>query len=246
MIRAFLFDLDGTLVQTEKLKAESYALAVDELTGSTSQHDDVVEHYKEYVGLTRQQIATGIMNHFKLGETSVSLMDKYDVGEPWEAFVSVRLDHYEKILGNPEIIIDHKWPRSIELLNLARTRHCVTALATMSHRDQAMRVLEILGLESAFDSVATVDDVKKGKPDPEIYLLTADRLDVDPKECIVLEDSPAGVQAALAAGMYVVAVATPFSGDALEAADLLPSNLVVKDHDELIDTVNDYINQLPS
>lgn len=246
MIRAFFFDLDGTLVQTEKLKAESYALAVDELTGSRSRHEEVIEHYKEYVGLTRQQIATGIMKHFDLESASSALTGKYEVNEAWEAFVSIRLAHYESMLDDSDIIIDHKWPRSIELLNLARMQHCATALATMSHRDQALRVLEILNLQDAFDSVATVDDVTKGKPDPEIYQLTANRLEVDPQDCMVLEDSPAGVKAALAAGMHVVAVATPFTGAALKEASLLPSDLVVEDHEELIQTVNDYVARLGS
>ncbi len=104
--------------------------------------------------------------------------------------------------------------------------------------------MEILCLDDAFDSVATRDDVEKGKPDPEIYLLTAERLSVDPEQCLVLEDSPAGVQSALTAGMHVVAVATPFTGEALIKSELLPAELIVADHETLVDVVGKVVLRL--
>jgi beta-phosphoglucomutase-like phosphatase (HAD superfamily) len=82
----------------------------------------------------------------------------------------------------------------------------------MSYRIQVRRVLEILGWSGHFDYVATRDDVGHGKPDPEIYLLVARELGVPPWECLVVEDSPAGVEAARAAGMWCIAVASPSPG----------------------------------
>jgi beta-phosphoglucomutase-like phosphatase (HAD superfamily) len=77
--------------------------------------------------------------------------------------------------------------------------------------------------------VATRDDVEKGKPDPEIYNLVATELFVDPADCLVVEDSLSGVMAALSAGMKVVAIATPFTGQSLHASGLLPPDLIVDD-----------------
>jgi beta-phosphoglucomutase-like phosphatase (HAD superfamily) len=97
--------------------------------------------------------------------------------------------------------------------------------------------LEILELTQAFDFVASRDDVENGKPDPEIYLLVADELGVSPKECLVVEDSPTGVRAALAAGMNVVAVSTPFTQQRLHEVGLLPPSHIVDNPTELANAV---------
>jgi beta-phosphoglucomutase-like phosphatase (HAD superfamily) len=99
----------------------------------------------------------------------------------------------------------------------------------MSYCAQVQRVLEILNLTDTFDFVASRDDVEHGKPDPEMYLLVAGELGVPPSECLVVEDSPTGVKAGLAAGMDVVAVSTPFTRRRLHEAALLPSGHVVDD-----------------
>jgi beta-phosphoglucomutase-like phosphatase (HAD superfamily) len=104
-----------------------------------------------------------------------------------------------------------------------------TGLSTMSHCEQARRVLAILGLTDEFDVVATRDDVEHGKPDPEIDLLVARELGVKPEECLVIEDSPAGVQAALAAGMEVIAVTTELTRQKFRDTDLLDRCRVVED-----------------
>jgi beta-phosphoglucomutase-like phosphatase (HAD superfamily) len=79
--------------------------------------------------------------------------------------------------------------------------------------------------------------VERGKPDPEIYLLVASELDVPPANCLVIEDSPAGVKAALAAGMHCVAVTTPFTRERIHAGQLLDEGLIVDDPSELPEVV---------
>jgi beta-phosphoglucomutase-like phosphatase (HAD superfamily) len=113
------------------------------------------------------------------------------------------------------------------LLQAARRTCRFVGLATMSYCTQVQRVLGILALDKAFDFVASRDDVEHGKPNPEIYLLVAHELGVTPAECLVVEDSPAGVEAALAARMAVIAVSTPFTRDRLHAAGLLPAERIV-------------------
>jgi beta-phosphoglucomutase len=107
------------------------------------------------------------------------------------------------------------------LLQTARQTCRHVALATMSHCPQVLQVLDILALNSTFDFVASRDDVEFGKPDPEIYQLVAQKLGVAPGECLVVEDSPAGVQAMMAAGM---AVSTPFTRQRLHELRLLPQS----------------------
>ncbi|MFW6097524.1 MAG: HAD family hydrolase [Chloroflexota bacterium] len=145
----------------------------------------------------------------------------------------MRLRYYRELLGDAEMLQNNQWPHNRRLLEEARRAGCNTALATMSRCQQANRILDALGLSDAFDFVATRDDVENGKPDPEIYTLVAQELDVSPADCLVVEDSPAGVQAALDAGMEVVAVSTPFTRLRLREASFLPSVEIVDEPEAL-------------
>jgi HAD superfamily hydrolase (TIGR01549 family) len=229
MIRAMIFDLDGTLVQTERLKALSYARAAVELCPYTLSEAEAVEAFKDVVGLSRREVAQALVERFDLGEKARSHMAEFGVSAPWQAFVQVRLCHYEKMLADPQVLRSNQWPHNVALLNEARRSGCKTALATMSRCEQARRVLEVLDLADAFDFVATRDDVEHGKPDPEIYQLVARELGVPPTECLVIEDSPSGVKAALAAGMWCIAVTTPFTRQRIHAERLLHKRWVADD-----------------
>ncbi|MFQ5857882.1 MAG: HAD family hydrolase [Anaerolineae bacterium] len=237
MIGAVIFDLDGTLVQTERLKAHSYARAAVELCPYDLSEAEVVEAFKEVVGRPRREVAVALMEQFGLEESARARMAEFGVSAPWQAFVQVRLRIYEDMLADPEVLRTSQWPHNVALLHQARQSGCRTALATMSRCGQAQRVLEVLNLTDAFDFVASRDDVECGKPDPEIYLMVARELGVPPEECLVIEDSLTGVKAALAAGMNVVAVSTPFTCQRLHEAALLPPGHVVDDPATLPDVV---------
>lgn len=229
MIQAIIFDLDGTLVQTERLKAMSYARAIQELCDGAIDEADILEAFKDFVGLSRREVALGLVQRFTLEEASRQRMAEFGVSAPWQAFVQVRLRHYEAILADPQVICDNTWPHTLALLAEARRYRCKVGLATMSVCQQVRRVLEILNLTGAFDFIASRDDVKHGKPDPEIYRLVASELDVPPGNCLVIEDSPSGIQSALAARMKCIAVTTPFTRAAVHTGQLLDPRWIVDD-----------------
>jgi HAD superfamily hydrolase (TIGR01509 family) len=241
MIRAMIFDLDGTLVQTEKLKAISYAKAVIELCPDQVSEGQVVEAYKQVVGLARYEVAQALVDQFKLKEKAAGRMVEFSVSTPWQAFIQIRLQHYETMLADPQVLLDNRWSHNLDLLEEAQRAGCKTGLATMSSCRQAQRVLGILKLSGNFDFVATRDDVAQGKPDPEIYNLVARELEIPAKQCLVIEDSPAGVQAALAAGMWCIAVTTPFTRAAIHAGHLLDERWVVDEADKLLPAVQDML-----
>ena len=220
MIRAMIFDLDGTLVQTERLKAISYAQAAVELRPDTVTEAAVMATFREVVGLSRNEVAQTLVERFDLAEAARARMAEFGVSTPWQAYIQIRLGHYEAMLADPDVLRRNQWPHAVNLLHAAWLAKCKVGLATMSYCAQVQRVLSILGLEDQFAFVASRDDVEQGKPDPEIYLLVAGQLGVAPAECLVIEDSPSGVQAALAAGMHVIAVSTPFTKDGLHAGPL--------------------------
>jgi len=92
------------------------------------------------------------------------------------------------------------------------------AVATSASRRDLERALEALGLREHIDVAVTADDVRRAKPDPEVYLKAAEHLGVDAAACIVFEDAIVGVQAGRAAGMRVIGVTTAHTADELLAA----------------------------
>lgn len=89
----------------------------------------------------------------------------------------------------------------VELLEWLREKGIPTAVATSTAKEVALKKLELAGLSKYFDNLTTGCEVSHGKPDPEIYLLAASRLNVDPTKCIAFEDSNNGVRSAVAANM---------------------------------------------
>jgi beta-phosphoglucomutase-like phosphatase (HAD superfamily) len=113
----------------------------------------------------------------------------------------------------------------------------------MSRCRQARRVLEVLELGEAFDFVATRDDVEHSKPNPEIYHLVSGELEVSPEECLVLEDSPAGVKAAISAGMWCIAVTTPFTKRGVHESGVLDEQWIVDETDQVAQVVRKMVEE---
>jgi beta-phosphoglucomutase len=237
VIRAFVFDLDGTLVETEELKALSYARAATELRPDLDE-EQVIAAFGDLVGLSRQEVAVGLMRHFGLEEAARARMAEFGVGTPWQAYVQIRLGIYDELLGDQELIREHRYPHNIALLRDVRGEGFLTALATQSHRRQARRVLDVLDLTDEFDVVVTREDVEHGKPSPEMHLLVARELGVRPSACLAVEDSPAGVMAALAAGTVTVAVTTELTRQKFRGTDLLDRSHIVDDPRRLPEVVH--------
>ena len=238
-----MFDLDGTLVQSEKLKALSYAMAAQRLRQLAEPDNRAIEAYREIVGSARDIASRHIMNTLDLEGELGALTADYGLSEPWEVLSAIRTEIYDDMVADPQVLRDNQWPHTVGLLRVAHETACRTALATMSYRKEAMHVLKTLDLEQYLDEVLTREDVEQPKPDPEIYLLAAQRLEVKPRDCLVLEDSPNGVRAGVAAGMNVIAVATPFTVAGLHASDVLEHAWVVHEADQLLDVVRDRIAQ---
>lgn len=109
--------------------------------------------------------------------------------------------------------IPHR-PGIVALLEWLAARGIPRAVGTSTRRPLALRKLEAADLLWRFDAIATSSDVAHAKPAPDIYLLAACRLGVEPAHCLVLEDSPTGVQAALAAGMTPIQIPDLVAPDA--------------------------------
>ena len=240
-IEAIIFDLDGTLVQTEIIKAQSYARAVTDLSQGQAAEQDVIEAFKEVVGLSRQEVAQYLLQRFALHDRASKKMGELGTMTPWQAFIQMRLKIYTSLLEDPATLNRYLCPYNLKLLKWARQNDIKSGLATMSHCRQAWHMLQHLNIEADFDFVATRDDVETGKPDPQIYLLVARQLKVSAGRCLVIEDSATGVKAALAAGMGCIAVTTDYTRKQVHAADLLPKRWIVDDPVDLNTTVQNFL-----
>lgn len=243
MIRAMIFDLDGVLVQSERLKALSYAIAVQRLRGLSEPDSRAIEAYREIVGAARDVASRHIMEKLGLENELRPLMPQYGVSEPWKVLTEMRLSIYSDMVLDPKVLRDNQWPYTVDLLRVAKETACLTALVTMSRRRDVLHVLHALGIERSLDLVLTAEDVKRGKPDPELYLVAARKLGVPPEECLALEDSVNGVRAAVAAGMNVVAIATPFTTAGLHASQIMEEAWIVHEPEKVAEVVRRRIDE---
>lgn len=241
MIRAIIFDLDGVLVQTEKLKAHSYAIAVQRICGLDEPDSRAIEAYREIVGAAREVTSRYVMDKLGLESKLRPLMAQYDASEPWDVLTAIRMKIYSEMVADPKVLRDNRWPHTVELLRVAKEASCLTALVTLSKRNDVLHVLHSLGIEQSLDLVITAEDVRRGKPDPEMYLLAARKLEVPPSECLVLEDSVNGVKAAAAAGMNVVAIATPFTNAGLHSSQIIEEAWIVHEPEKVAEVVRQRI-----
>lgn len=241
MIKAFIFDLDGTLVQTEPLRALAHARTAVALSPDHLLEADVVEAAKDWAGIPHTETMIGLMKRFRLEESARRHMAAFGVNEPWQVLAAIDSRFYAAMTSDPETLRRARLPHSIALLRKVRRQGYRAGLATMSTAEQAQRALNALRISAAFEAIVTCDEVRRGKPDAEIYWLTAQRLALPPAACLVIEDSAAGVQAALAAGMSCIALPNEFTRQPFDSGHLLEERWVVREPDRLMSVVQEML-----
>ena len=187
--KALVFDLDGVLTDT----AELHYLAWKRLAEELGLYFDR-EQNEALKGVSR-------IGSFEIILANNNKLDAYDMSEK-ETLANRKNEYYKDLvetLTEKDIL-----PGIKQLLIDARAKGLKTAVASVSRN--APRVLERIGLTEYFDVVADSAKVKNSKPDPEIFLTCAEQLGVDPRDCIGLEDSQAGIEGILSAGMYAVGI----------------------------------------
>lgn len=200
MIRGFLFDLDGVLVDT----AQYHFLAWQRMAAELGIHFGEAEN-EQLKGVSRAESLNRIL---AWGRKTLSDAEK-------QHWMTLKNDWYlELVRGMPA---DDYLPGAHEFLRASRAAGIKVALGSASKN--APLILERLGWIPLFDALVDGNVVTASKPDPEVFLEGARRLGLKPEECVVFEDSEAGVEAARRGGMKVVGI-----GHGLDA-DLLVSGL---------------------
>jgi HAD superfamily hydrolase (TIGR01509 family) len=232
-IGAFVFDLDGTLVETERLKALSYARVIGTLTGTTVPDQRAIDLYELVIGSADEMVCDRMIEEFNLER---ALEAGSEAG--WKALHRLRMEDYRLHDGATEHLLQHAYQHNIDLLRMQKSAGRSVAVATSSLTDEAERVIGALGLLMFVDEIVGRDAVSKPKPDPEIYLYTMDRLGITPDQTIIIEDSPIGTRAAIASGAAWICVTTPLSRKAIASTPWLDRQWVVDDPATLKDVVD--------
>jgi HAD superfamily hydrolase (TIGR01509 family) len=184
-VSAALLDMDGTLLDTEKVYFDSLVAALT----SCGYTDDVTALSHSMIGLPGPQC-------------EIMLIERYGGDFPIARINAAFETHCNAIFrtGLP------LKPGAIELLDALADAECPFAIVTSSSRRTADQHLTLAGIRTRFDTILTRDDVTRGKPSPDMYLLAAARLGVKPESCVAVEDSNHGVTAAHAAGAITIMV----------------------------------------
>jgi len=203
--QAVIFDVDGVLVDSYDAHYQSWQLACRE-RGLEMSQDQFVATF----GRTSREIIVELWGDKFTTRDVVAQLDN----RKEEFFRDILRTDFPRMDGAAELIDD---------LRRAGFR---LALGSSGPPDNVNLVMEQLQRRSAFQGVVTAVDVQRGKPDPQVFLFSAERVGVAPKRCVVLEDAPVGVAAAHAAGMKCIAIAsTGRVRESLQAAELVVDSL---------------------
>ena len=188
IIQGLIFDMDGLLTDTERLHMTSYQ-KVFANHGYVLTDKDYIDHW-----------ITG-------GKSTGEYVNRHT---PFDAN---QISREKAILFTEMLHTDlHRMPYALEIVKAFYGR-IPMVVASSSLKKNVMGALELTGLLPYFDGVVTGDDVKRVKPDPEIFLIAANLIKMSPEHCLVLEDAQKGIRAATAAGMMSLAIPTDYTQD---------------------------------
>lgn len=211
MVNAVIFDWDGTLANTKKAVLYSFQEVLRK-SGCVVPNEAI----EKWIGVGTKKTFEKVLEdcNIKFDELMLEKLSNEKI--------SIQLG-----LTNTVTLFDGVKDLLEELYGKIKI-----ALATMSSKKVVNKLLSEKGIKNYFDVILSVDDVDSPKPDPEVFLVSAKKLGVTPKDCVVVEDSVFGVQAAKVAGMKCIAVSSgAYNSEELqkEKADLVISSLKEKD-----------------
>ncbi len=214
MLKAVIFDFDGVIADSEPLHYRAFAEIVNRY-GIELAKD---RYYTEYLGYTDIECAQAISVDFglKLDEAGI------------DRLIRDKTELFGRLVGSENNIIDGVG-RFVDMLRREGVRLAVCSGAFL---DDIELMLDGSGLADSFEIIVAADHVSKGKPSPEGFLLALQQLNetgpgqILPGECVVIEDSRWGLEAAAAAGIHTIAVTNTYPADQLEPlAEMVVSRL---------------------
>jgi HAD superfamily hydrolase (TIGR01509 family) len=214
MKKLIIFDMDGVLLDSEKLYMDMNQSFFKTLGAEIS----ITEHQK-FIGISATKMWTHIKEKFNLPQ-SVDELKEFEKELKYSKLKDANLV--------PSVGV-------VEFLTFLKGNNHTIAIASSSLKKNIDLILQKLDIQKYFDFIISGEQVEKGKPEPDIFLKVAEHYERKPKDCIVIEDSTNGVLAAKAANMYCIGYSNPNSGN----QDLSKSDIIIdsfKDQ-QLLDVV---------
>ncbi|WP_114944780.1 HAD family hydrolase [Microvirga calopogonii] len=209
MLKALIFDMDGTLVHSDPVHLEAFAEVLKDQGVSITE-----EVYRsKIIGRTNEAIFATLLPHLPV--------------EQHEAYADEKEATFRRMAQNLRPL-----EGLLDLLDWAEERGIKIALVTNAPRLNADHMLEVLGLAGRFKVEITIEEVERGKPDPLPYLTALERLGIQADEAIAFEDSPSGMRAAKAAGLFSFGVLTGLTAD--EMQEIGADGAIVTFHDRAL------------
>ncbi len=223
MIRAVIFDLDGTLADTEPLHFAAFA----EVLAAEGIELTRVEYFTRLIGYNDHDCFEAVLaeNHRPAGNDKI------------RALVERKARVYQHMIENRDVL----YPGAADFVRRCAERFPLLVV-TGTLRAEAEMILGRAGLRALFLDVIAAEDVEHGKPEPDGFVLALGRLGfllrqrppIDPSECLVVEDTHAGVESARRAGMRVLALMHSAPEDELSGADVIRASFADTDLDEVL------------
>jgi HAD superfamily hydrolase (TIGR01509 family) len=209
-----IFDVDGVIGDTEPANAKASIQVFADMFGVEGVRP---EDFEKGLGKGAEEYmrAAARVHGMELGEDEV------------EAAVQMRQQNFLQALETEPIAA---FPGVLELIEAALASEDVKpAIATSGNREMSEAILRSAGVPYERMAYISGSDVRKKKPDPEIFLKAAGRLGIEPARCVVIEDAPGGVEAAKRAGAKCIAVTNSVKAHELAAADMVCGSLTAVD-----------------
>jgi HAD superfamily hydrolase (TIGR01509 family) len=182
---AVILDMDGLMIDSEPVAYRAWSQAAVEIG-----YDLSPELYESFIGR-------------RDADFDQELVGRYGEHFPLATFRELRSRLWQQIVKTEGLATKSGLG---ELLEFCQARRIQVGIATSSEHSSALRKLSAARIDYSFSTLVAAEDVRRGKPEPDIYLTAAERMGVKPEGCIVFEDSNAGVLAAASAGMVALMV----------------------------------------
>jgi len=212
-----LFDWDGVIIDSHNQHEKSWSKLAEEENEMLPDN-----FFKMTFGMRNENIIPNFFGNW------------IDVTNQEE--VTRLADRKEEIYR--EIIISdgiEPLPGVRDLLQSLRSEEIACSIASSTPIANIETVMGMIGLSDYFDAITAAEDVSNGKPNPEVFLKAAEKIKVDPKNCVVFEDAHVGIEAGLAANMQVIAVATTHPVESLGNAHMVTENLESIDAEKIME-----------
>lgn len=183
MLKAVIFDMDGVIVDSDRMIYELEQVMFKDLGIEVSAEDHLA-----FVGMTAQNFWRAVADKYGLKQSVEELLDDF-VKKTYDYFEMCEIEPMDGLLS---------------FLEDLRAHGVKVALASSGEPKRIGLIMKRLGLDEVFSARVTADDVVHGKPDPEVFLKAAEKLGVAPADCAVIEDAKLGVDAANSAGMFSI------------------------------------------